>query len=391
MNKLKDNQTEKNDYVRKSYKFLIKSDDLLTVRNLLDSKCTKYIFDKKIPVTQQISSVYYDNNEYSSYYSRLMKNPDSICIRFRTYNCNNNNIYAECKTHKGYVVDKSIKERVCLNKSVLESYLHSRILYNQNTPYIYDKINYYITTRKYLPKVKINYNRTSYNDGSIRITLDDSLYAIKTDNYESITDHTNQHINQNDKNTFKLNYAILELKISNGDNYNNIEYINQLINSKLVMEIPEFSKYLSVLYYFYANSLSTKPYWYDDFIKIINSDNPINNIMSKPINTTELNKTTVYPIILKPNTFTAIESLYYKIFNLIISIPFTLLQYDKITGHASYLLQPIILKYYILLCVIINLFFYYKINNQLISRTLERMGTIFPILLSIILSLSILF
>jgi hypothetical protein len=95
------------------------------------------------------------------------------------------------------------------------------------------------------------------------------------------------------------------------------------------------------------------------------------------------------PITLKPNTFTAIESMYYKIFNLIVSIPFTLLQYDKITGHSSYLLKPIVLKYYMIIFSILNLLSYLKINNQLMSRTLERMGTFFPLLLTLVFTLSI--
>ena len=141
MNELKNkqngkNHNESNDFVRKSYKFLIRSDNLDKVRELLESTCVKFIFEETIPTTQKISSVYYDNNDYCSYYNRLTKNPDSICIRFRTYNSNYNNIYAECKTHKGYVVSKSIKERVCIDKSNLESYLNSRISYSQDTPEI---------------------------------------------------------------------------------------------------------------------------------------------------------------------------------------------------------------------------------------------------------------
>jgi hypothetical protein len=381
-----------NDYVRKSYKFLIKLDDLNKVKEVLDFNCTKFIFDEAVPTTQKISSVYYDNNDYSSYYTRLIKNPDSICIRFRTYNSNEEQIYAECKTHKGYVAERSIKERIRLDKNSLDTFLNSRVLYSQNTPVVFDKINYYITSRNYTPKVKITYNRTSYNDKLIRITLDDDLISIKTNNSKSIT----EDILLNDSievNIFRLQYSVLELKITDGESYLNIDYIDKLIKSNLIMEVPEFSKYLSTLYYFYANELTTKPYWYDDHITNINESNIFENITSKPINTKELNKSSnksIYPIVLKPNIFTSIESLYYKIFNLIINIPFTLFQYDKITGHTSYLLKPIILKYYIIICLILNLFSHYKINNQLISRTLDRMGTIFPILLTLILSLSIL-
>jgi SPX domain protein involved in polyphosphate accumulation len=392
----KENTNEMGNFIRKSYKFLIRSDNLLEAKKLLDLNCNKYVFDKNIPATQLISSVYFDNEDFSSYCSRIIKNPDSICIRFRTYNNNYSKIYAECKTHKGYTIKTSSKERICLKQEDLNEFLSSRITYSESTSVIYDKINYYITVRKYVPKVKITYNRTSYYDNKIRLTLDENLMGYVANDNNSITSDSAKSAKSakspnSDTNIFKLDYSILEVKITDGESYNNIPYIKKLIDMGLVIEIPEFSKYLSVLYYFNANNLSIKPYWYDDFIKVINKTSEFTNIFSKPIDKSDLTKQTIYPIALKPNTFSSIESLYYKIFNSIVGIPFTLQQYDKLTGHTSFLLNPLVLKIYMIVLILLNLLTYCKTNNQLISRTINYMGTIFPALLAFILLMSIIF
>ena len=364
-------------FVRKSYKFLIPINNIAKVSEILNLNFDVVKFnildtaDTHIH-TQKVSSTYYDNDLYDSYNTRLMKNPDSICIRFRTYNDDNEKIFAECKTRKGYTINNSTKERVQISLDEYNDLLKSRESYSESSPLILDKINYFIIGRNYKPKLKIIYNRIAYTKDDIRITFDTDLIGY------SISDSDN---------IFRLQYGVLELKIISGQSYMNIPHIDTLIKSKIILEIPEFSKFLTVSYYLFANNLNNKPYYYDDIIDSIVEPSIKDNILSKPIN----NQKTCFPIALKPNTFTSIESLYYKIFNIIIAVPFTLSNYDKLTNHQSLLLNPIILKYYLIICLSINLATYIKINHDLIDRTLNHMGTIFPLLLAIITILSIIF
>ena len=281
------------------------------------------------------------------------------------------------------------------------------------TPTIQDKINYYVINNLFKPKVKIIYNRTSYYKDNIRMTLDENLISyIETDEENLFIDRSKNGIE-----VMNFAYSILELKTENGETYNEIKHIKELIESKKIIEIPEFSKYLTSTYYFFGNKLNAKPYWYDDYINGICLTTIFENILNKPINQNDYNPEhnqrkimpesflsnnetmtkkadeakVILPIALKPNLFTTVESLYYKIFNLIIGIPWTLSQYDKLTNHESLLLRPVVLKYYLIICILLNTVIYTQINHGLINRTLNHMGTIFPILLAGILILSILF
>lgn len=370
-------------FIRKSYKFLIEYNNLDYVKKSLDDfKFIKIKIDENNPVNQKVSSIYFDNDIYLSYNNRILKNPDAMCIRLRTYNNDLNIFFAECKIHKGYTSLNSIKERIKLDTRDIYNLLNNRDDYYLKKSTIYDKINYNIINKNFKPKISVVYNRTAYSYDDIRLTLDSDLYAYETDNLDNIMSENLTNID-----TFRFKYAILELKIKNNQSYMDINIIKKLINDKILIQVPEFSKYLSCLYYFKANELNIKPYWYDDFINEIHNTKIYKNLLEKPIQ--NLNNL-VIPISLKPNTFTSIESLYYKIFNLIIGIPFLLSQYDKITNHSSLLLNPFILKYYIIICLFVNMITYIQINNGLINRTLNYIGTIFPILLGLIMILSIL-
>jgi SPX domain protein involved in polyphosphate accumulation len=374
---MEENKNNSEQFVRKSYKFLIPINNIAKVSEILNLNfdVVKFsISDTAHTHTyiQKVSSTYFDNDSYDSYNTRLMKNPDSICIRFRTYNDDNEKIFAECKTRKGYTIENSTKERIQISLDEYNDLTSSRESYSESSPLILDKINYFIIGRNYKEKLKIIYNRIAYTKDDIRITFDTDLIGY------SISDSDN---------IFRLKYGVLELKIISGQSYMDIPYIDTLIKSKIILEIPEFSKFLTVSYYLFANNLNNKPYYYDDIIDSIVEPSIKDNILSKPIN----NQKTCFPIALKPNTFTSIESLYYKIFNIIIAVPFTLSNYDKLTNHQSLLLNPIILKYYLIISLGLNLATYIKINHDLIDRTLNHMGTIFPLLLAMITILSIIF
>jgi SPX domain protein involved in polyphosphate accumulation len=367
-----------NTLVISSGKFLIPINNIANVSEILNLNfdvVKDSVYTRTQTHIQKVSSIYFDNDLYESYNTQLMKNPDSICIRFKTYNDDNEKIFAECKTRKGYIINNSTNERIQISLDQYNDLLSSKESYSIDSPLILSKINNLIVSRNYKPKLKIIYNRSAYRKNNIRITLDTDLigYSIS----ESDSD-----------NIFKFQYGILEFKILSGQSYMNIPYtdipytdiphIDNLIKSKIILEIPEFSKFLTVSYYLFENNLNNKPYYYDDII---------DSTISKPIN----NQKTYFPIELKPNTFTSIESLYYKIFNIIIAVPFTLSNYDKLTNHQSLLLNPIILKYYLIISLSINSVKYIKFNNDFIDRTLNYIGTIFPLLLAMITILSIIF
>ena len=382
--------TTQDGFIRKSYKFLIEPHNLHHVKKLLDHSYSFFKFNNDSPNTQKILSTYFDNDLYKSYNERYKKESDSICIRFRTYNDNSEIFYAECKSHKGNSNPISIKERIDLPKNDLFNLLNNRTECNDLSCQLYNKINYNIIINKYKPKVKIIYSRTSYFDNDndkIRITLDENLHAYKQVCENSIL----IDVNQCDR-IFKFKYSVLELKVPVDRTYLDIDLFKNMIKNKLIIEMPEFSKFMTCMYYFYSDILEIKPYWYDDFINKLEKKTESTYFLDTFNNGFNINqKKTTYPIVIKPTMFTALESLYYKIFNLIIGIPFALHQYDKITNHKSLLLSPIVLKYYFIVCSILNMLVYSNIKNNLANRTINIANTFFPIILGIIFIISLIF
>jgi len=282
-------------FKRKSYKFLINKENIDQVSQILNLNLDIDRFNESVPISQVVSSIYLDNQNFDSYYSRLNKDPDAVIIRLRYYNNDYNNLFLECKTHSGFTKDFSIKERIKLNPSEISDYFSSRNIINYKTNPLYDKINYYIINKEFRPKIKIIYNRTSYKNKqldttkNIRATFDTNLSAFIVDDIKDIyqTNSTNKKI--------KINYGILELKLNIDDDYSSIKFINELIQSDYLIEFPEFSKYISSVSCLYNNLIIKKPYWYEDIITNKNSNQ---------------HNYKIYPFALKPNLFNSFQQIF---------------------------------------------------------------------------------
>ena len=130
-----------------------------------------------------------------------------------------------------------------------------------------------------------------------------------------------------------------------------------------------------IIFFSNCHKLTCRPFYYNSLIGDSFSGNSKN----------------LFPITLKPNTFTSIEALFYRIFNIVIGIPISLVKYHEITGHRSFLLEPYILKNYLILCLLLNLMTFCKVKNNLINKTINHIGTIFPLLVSLVFIIGIIF
>jgi SPX domain protein involved in polyphosphate accumulation len=365
-------------FKRKSFKFLINKKYIEEVKKILSDNLIIDRFSDNVPISQIVSSIYLDNNNFNSYYARLNKEPDAVLIRLRYYNKDYNNLFLECKTHSGFTKDFSVKERIKLNPSDINDYFTSRNLINYKTNPLYDKINFYIINKDYSPKIKIIYNRISYknninnndlsNNINIRATLDENLNAFIINNINDIykNDETNKKV--------KINYGILELKLNVNDNYENIKFINDLIESEYIVEFPEFSKYISCVSYLYNNLILKKPYWYDEIINYKNNKN---------------NNFRIYPYALKPNIFNSFQHIFYKIFSLAISLPFVIIKINKIYKHKSIIINLYSVKYFIIIILIYNILDYHRNKYNLLNKQLSRIDNFIPYIFTFIFILSL--
>jgi hypothetical protein len=140
-----------------------------------------------------------------------------------------------------------------------------------------DDIKAFITKTTVQPMLRANYTRTAFEipgDDRVRISLDTNLAFIREDALDPVRpcrDPSDWHRSDIDQNQLeypfssinkgeisRLPFAILEIKIRGGKNF---EWIQDLMSSHLVREVPRFSKFIhgtAVLFEDYVNAF---PFW----------------------------------------------------------------------------------------------------------------------------------
>ena len=356
---------------RKTYKFIIQEHQLQNVIDILEKNYLLLKFPNSLTNTQTITSVYFDDEGHTCYYSRLDKLPSNDLMRARTYNNDFSKIYMEIKSnHSLSMKTDSTKERLLVKP---EDYINIIGGYGMcphiNSIFI-DKVNYMILTRNSKPKLTIQYTRSSYDKNGMKLTLDYNIKGQKVVSQNPIDQFT---IDANNSGIFKFNYAVLEVKTDTNINVLETHMIKTLVAKNLLKPLNAFSKYATIYYFFKSEHLTTRPFYFNCLVGDAFSNNSKN----------------MFPITLKPNTFTSIEALFYRIFNIVIGIPVSLMKYQEMTGHKSFLLEPRILKHYLIFCLFLNLLTFCKVKHNLINKTIHHIGTIFPFIVSLIFIISI--
>lgn len=364
------NKTQESEiFNRKTMKYVIKHDNVQRVLDLLEQHCSQVKYSTNMSNTQSISSLYFDDANHNSYLSRVQKTNNFDLMRVRTYNSDDSKLYFEIKTNNSLSHQNNpIKERLLMSQKDVKDIVARRTI-NTNVDMV-DRISYMLHTRNVLPQVIISYNRTVYEKDQARITVDTDICGQK-----SISSNILENLTiNNNKSIFNLNCAIIEIKTKDC-NAEELFIVQALRKKELIHPISNFSKFVAVYYYFFSKYLQRKPYWFNEIIGNAHSYNAINT----------------FPIMLKPNTFTSLEALFYRIFNIIIGIPITLMKYSELTEHKPFLLKPNILKHYLICCLVLNLLTFCKVKNRLLNKTINFIGTVFPLLVTLIFIFSLLF
>ena len=361
-------------FSRKTYKFIIHQNDIQSILEILEEQCIQIKYSTNMTNVQTVSSVYYDDANHNCYMSRLEKEPNNDIMRIRTYNHNNSQIYMEIKSNNSMNKDKTpIKERLVVNPEDLKNIVSCKGYTFNTDSAIADRISYLIHTRNVKPKVIIEYNRATFEKHGMRITVDFDMKGQKVNSDNILNNLTINDSKSNTCGIFRLNYALLEVKTDNNLNPTDCIPIKSLLRKNLIRPLNAFSKFITVYYFYYSNQLNIRPFWFSSMVGDAYCHNSKN----------------IFPITLKPNTFTSIEALFYRIFNIVIGIPLTLLKYSEITEHKPFLLKPNILKHYLITCLILNLMTFCKVKNRLLNKTINHIGTVFPILVTLIFILSL--
>tara|TARA_B100001248_G_scaffold261619_1_gene253372 strand:- start:920 stop:2563 length:1644 start_codon:yes stop_codon:yes gene_type:complete len=253
-------------FKRKSIKYWVKHENIIPLITTITKNLPIYSWDpEQVNIYQHISSVYLDNQKLDSYHQRIRKEQNARLIRLRWYNDDKKNIFVERKIHKEkWTLEKSSKDRFLLSDYKVLPYLRGEFYDKiEGKKELIEEISQFINEKKIYPQVRTQYKRIAFQYGKnnrIRMSLDTELKFIKeyTSHLEWFTDEDNIK----ESNIYRFPYAILEVKLAREED-ENINWVNQIMNSDLVISQPLFSKYLTAIYHFSKDKCKVIPEWMD--------------------------------------------------------------------------------------------------------------------------------
>ncbi|KAI7860285.1 VTC domain-containing protein [Circinella umbellata] len=292
-------------FERATTKYWVHPDNVTEVKSIILFHLPVYVYNKEKRYEAKdaaISSVYFDNPSFDLYTERLERAKGAEAIRFRWYGQETDNVYIERKTHHAEWLDgKSVKDRFKLKEKEANAFVQgnytadaiSADLRASNTVdeatlrqqhFVAQGVETSFRQRQLEPMCRVFYNRTAFqrpNDQRLRISLDCNLTFIREDRLDGKQrrpkdawhradvkiDHPFHHVNPSDIHHFP--YAILETKIQTHLGQKIPAWLQSLLSSHLVYEVPRFSKYLHGASQLFQNQVPVLPWWMEELDKDI--------------------------------------------------------------------------------------------------------------------------
>ncbi|KAI5186976.1 hypothetical protein NEHOM01_1834 [Nematocida homosporus] len=246
-------------FVRKTQKFWVLPENVETVQAMVIPYLPVYVFgdDGSGKISSVISSVYLDTHDFYLYQRRIRREQGAKALRIRKYSESSIIAYVELKSHEeGWTGEKSTKRRFLIHTKYTQAFINGTDIWDEIKSInaseafpLYTEVLQMIRTHSLFPVVKTVYTRTAFQfptDSSVRISMDTNL---------------SMWIEETGK---VFPYAILEVKLEEGADY---PWVYNLMNSKLVIPVDKFSKYLHGCAIHY-DSVPTIPYWYNQMVHL---------------------------------------------------------------------------------------------------------------------------
>lgn len=282
---VKDNQV----FLRKTTKYWVHPDNVAEVKCIILKYLPVLVFPNEFgTIDQAISSVYLDNDSMDLYRGRLEKNEGAEAIRLRWYGSPEpSEVFVERKTHReDWTGEVSCKERFTVKSKHVNEYLAGKYSAEEikakalkegiseekaeKTKVLAEEVQNSILSKNLKPTLRTFYNRTAFQlpaDASVRISLDTELTMIK----EDVPSNRNWKRNDFDKKhpfhdleeneVVHFPYAILEVKLQTQYGSTSPSWVENLVKSHLVEEVPKFSKYIHGCSMLYEDRIDLFPFW----------------------------------------------------------------------------------------------------------------------------------
>ncbi|KAI9893670.1 MAG: Phosphate metabolism transcription protein [Vezdaea aestivalis] len=296
------------------HKFWVHPDNILEVKTSILRRLPVLVYNpqsSKVAGGQKdlkLTSLYFDSPQFSLYRQKVEKDAEASSLRLRWYGQlkERPEILFEKKTIKDgnrteetkfplkdkyvqRVIDGSYKMEKSITKlKDREGAESERATQLQSSV---DQIQSLIKEKELQPVLRANYTRTAFQipgDDRVRVSLDTELALIREDTLDEdrpCRDPEDWHRVDIDDNELefpfngfrkgeisKFPFALLEIKIKDGQRKKRTEWIEDLMSSHLVKQAPRFSKFVhgvAVLFEDYVNSF---PFWLPELEKDIRRD-----------------------------------------------------------------------------------------------------------------------
>ncbi|KAG1142539.1 hypothetical protein G6F37_008788 [Rhizopus arrhizus] len=248
------------------------------------------------PSDSAVSNVYFDNPLFDLYQGRLQRDEGAEAIRCRWYGTTESReIIIERKTHHAlWTNGKSTNDKLHLDVDQVNDFLSGRYtadhyaeeLRQRQTPKETVENNYALALsiqqsiheKELEPVMRVFYHRTVFQipgDNRLELSLDTDLtYLRETEGRPKDAWRRNCDYPFDSQEVYSFPYAVLETSVQTPPP----EWLNRLIDSRLVYEVPRFSKYLQGVAFFWNSRLPLVPWWLEQLeLDIRNAKQPTGN------------------------------------------------------------------------------------------------------------------
>lgn len=256
-------------------------------------------FSKNDPT---INCLYFDNENFELYNNKLVKSPNASTLRIKWVGklYNKPKISIEKKSFEKSSETYDVDEKFVLKEKHLdafirgtfdeEKYLRKMTKNGESKENIdaakkhIDSLSAYIKDNHVQPCLRTTYKRTAFQipgDDKVRVVIDSDIYFIREDSFDQqrpIRDPLKWHRTDIDSKVnsplsllrkgeyVKFPYAELEIKVKTQKKGKRLVWIDELVHSHLVKEIPNFSKFIHGIASLFLedDKLDNIPFWFNE-------------------------------------------------------------------------------------------------------------------------------
>ncbi|KAI8147005.1 VTC domain-containing protein [Fennellomyces sp. T-0311] len=284
-------------FERATSKYWIHPDNVTEVQSIILLHLPVLIFNKEKEyesTDSAVSSVYFDNEDFELYTGRLQRDDGAEAIRFRWYGPDDKkSVFIERKTHHApWLNGVSIKDRFRLDAEDVPKFVSGELTADEyarrleaegvdpetvkQAHFVASGIQKSLKEKDLKPMCRIFYDRTAFQlpgDQRVRVSIDTNLTFIREDQMDGKQrrqpgewhrpdvgiNYPFPNVEEND--ILRFPYAVLEAKIQTHLGQKAPEWLDKLLQSHLVHEVPKFSKYLHGASYLYRDQIPLLPWW----------------------------------------------------------------------------------------------------------------------------------